>query len=1419
MTSADDSTSDPQEMPGPFDAEALDRIADQILADQTLDGELEGDSSQASASVGGLSWIRSTLRTGGDAHDELVGSLFHDKYRILRKIGTGGFGVVYDALDERGAQNRVALKIMRPGLTQSSSPLDMFRGEAVRVTRLHHPNIVDWKSFDRTPEGQYYFVMELLEGEQLSKILEREGSLDWRRASRLLLQILGALRAAHFVGEGESILHLDLTPKNILILPRGHGRAEAAKVIDFGIGQYLGGDELAPLEVDSNPNAAPPVPAEVVAGSTVDLRTVTSGTKNEQVFKRRAARYPFKISQACTPEYASPEQCVHIEFADGAENDPEPLDGRADLYSFGVIAYRMLTGRLPFKKPGVRALFLHLHQTQPIEPWGDAEARVPASLRRFVERCLEKRREDRWADTQEAFEALERLQRPLAWRRFLLAAVALVLFGVALAQLGRTQGNGTFELQHDSDPEATEVSALYFGPSRTSIPLYARTPEADALDEHVEWSVVDTEGEPLPGWRVEPEGRRGWLLVSAVDPIAPSIRNRYERERVRLRSRSPQEMQSNSPFRLVWLGEDCGSYELRHGEKNLASGVARATLEDPLEIDPNNLELELEFPLSRPVDLVANDCRFTVAGRAQPFVLDDQVTATRFKCRFDGLGPGPHRARVELRDKAEGLWWIELDLHVVEALPGVTARLEYVGGSSQPWAPGKPLLAYPDDDLNLLVEAEGPVWIVTNLEDFGPERTLVSGSIQERINDQELFHSHPEGLDLEVQLSHEVIHDESRESYHAKQLALRLDFIERRSIALELTSDQLAYDSDDPILASISAPSATGELILRCTVDGGPFRSQQLEHQTAERTLDLRELLREAGASELVDATYSIEVDVHVLREGDERSTESPNSSETLEFTLDSRAPSVGLEDSSLLATGWIVESLDEELRLIGERGVELEWTLLREGEPILTEDKVPAESVDDRWEWTVSPLQGLASSHHDGPARLRFSATDEARNSTTLEDLEVVIARSPPQIRFHSLGSFAGVSEDDWDTTASKELETIVARISDPNDLGWVDCRVFQHAGALDQDDLDRLSEVVGFEGVQRLPSAKDGLYRWSFDPDVALSSKGGIYIAILAEDKYGNAHGVASGPFRLPKLHVKYRARLGDMWLVPKNREARYVFGGVGHEQENQRRAALGFPPNWVGRGDTKLGETREAWALRVPVDGIDDYYLDEREVSVGDYLEFLDDEDGGYSHPRHWFEGQAPGPVRVARLRELYLAREPAEPATGLRFDEARAYAHWAGKRLPTLLELSYAIRGGELYRVHSWDFVPSRDAADEDSPWHRIHGLCRGAEWTCTPQWSPPLADARNLPISLAAIELPSSSQLKSAQWFRVLGRLGAVSSDATLWTNDFRDGESRHRKQLHAALGFRCALSAADAEGWVDTRPSQEPDNSSSEERE
>lgn len=316
-------------------------------------------------------------------YPDLSGEVLCEKYRVHRVVGIGGYGAVYEASD-LNLGYRVAIKVLSP--RAAAEDLAAFREEARRVTKLSCPNIVEWKSFEQDSDRTCFFVMEYLEGEDLEAVLKREQRLPVDRAVSILLQILNALCSAHQLPGGGSVLHLDLKPKNVFLLPAHGAGGERVKVIDFGIGQHFGGEEV---EGDERPDA---ILSE--EGSIRASRDHKTGTPR------------FPLSRACTPEYASPEQCAHLTVF--TLDDPRlvQLDGRSDIYSLGVLAYRMLAGCLPYEKPERRTNWLRIHQEQPHRPLADHDLGLPQGLIDFVERCLLKDREQRWATAKDAYEAL-----------------------------------------------------------------------------------------------------------------------------------------------------------------------------------------------------------------------------------------------------------------------------------------------------------------------------------------------------------------------------------------------------------------------------------------------------------------------------------------------------------------------------------------------------------------------------------------------------------------------------------------------------------------------------------------------------------------------------------------------------------------------------------------------------------------------------------------------------------------------------------------------------------------------------------------------------------------------------------------------------------------------------------------------------
>lgn len=243
-----------------------------------------------------------TLRTGADAPpvrgdappggvdapsgpDPLVGTVIDDRYRIERTIGEGGMGIVYLATHVV-LNKRLAVKVLRRDLAHDGEVVQRFVQEAQSASAIGHENIVDISDFGRLEDGSVYFVMEYLEGQDLSTLIETGDLRPDGPTLRLVRQLGGALAAAHDRG----IVHRDLKPDNVFVVQRGNGE-RTVKVLDFGIAK--------------------------VAGATGKL------TRTGMVFG--------------TPHYMSPEQ------ASGQE-----VDQRTDIYALGVIMYEMFTGKVPF---------------------------------------------------------------------------------------------------------------------------------------------------------------------------------------------------------------------------------------------------------------------------------------------------------------------------------------------------------------------------------------------------------------------------------------------------------------------------------------------------------------------------------------------------------------------------------------------------------------------------------------------------------------------------------------------------------------------------------------------------------------------------------------------------------------------------------------------------------------------------------------------------------------------------------------------------------------------------------------------------------------------------------------------------------------------------------------------------------------
>jgi serine/threonine-protein kinase len=254
-----------------------------------------------------------------------------NKYRIEQLIARGGMGAVYRARDVR-LDRLVALKVVRAELLGDADARQRFRREAQIVAGLQHPSIVSIFDYGTLPDGGAYLVMELVRGEDLRHVLQREGWLEPERALAILDAVCGAMEAAH----REGVLHRDLKPENIL-LPGG---PVVAKVLDFGVAKVIR-DEAGDRETVAS------------EGSLVTAAGIIIGT----------------------PAYMAPEQLRGI-----------APDARADIFSLGVIAFEMLTGELPFGRGTIADIVLS--QARGVPPF-PPKRHVPPALEDAIRAALQ----------------------------------------------------------------------------------------------------------------------------------------------------------------------------------------------------------------------------------------------------------------------------------------------------------------------------------------------------------------------------------------------------------------------------------------------------------------------------------------------------------------------------------------------------------------------------------------------------------------------------------------------------------------------------------------------------------------------------------------------------------------------------------------------------------------------------------------------------------------------------------------------------------------------------------------------------------------------------------------------------------------------------------------------------------------------
>jgi len=304
------------------------------------------------AAAGALATFIMALATTYGSH--AVGSLRKQayqarqfgQYRLKRRLGAGGMGEVYEA-EHRLLKRPSAIKLIRPGQDLDATTLARFEREVQTMAQLSHWNTVDVYDYGRTSEGTFYYVMELLPGASLDKLVKRHGPVPPARAVHLLRQVCGALQEAHAIG----LIHRDVKPANIFAARRG-GLVDVAKLLDFGLVKEHG------------------------------MRSESPQLTQPGTFSG-------------SPQFLAPEQASKF----------SQVDARCDIYSLGAVAYFLLVGRPPFLGENPMEIVIAHSRDLPVPP-SEIESGVPKDVEEVVLRCLEKKPSQRFPHARALEEAL-----------------------------------------------------------------------------------------------------------------------------------------------------------------------------------------------------------------------------------------------------------------------------------------------------------------------------------------------------------------------------------------------------------------------------------------------------------------------------------------------------------------------------------------------------------------------------------------------------------------------------------------------------------------------------------------------------------------------------------------------------------------------------------------------------------------------------------------------------------------------------------------------------------------------------------------------------------------------------------------------------------------------------------------------------
>ena len=1308
------------------------------------------------------------------------GRVLRRRYRVLGSGRRTARGARFPVRDELESDRPLELVRIDPacfgGGGASRAAFGLF---CERRVALDHPSLVRWHATGADASGGMWFIRDVLEGDTLRQRVERDGPLPRRTVARHLAEVLEALATAREAG----LAHLDLEPGGIRLVPSGAGEARAV-VSELGLAALLGPPRSAR-------SAGPSETHQTWASATGGHERVTG-----------------------TPAYVAPERAAHMLGRSVADED------RADLFSAGCVALFAATGEPPAHADLAERAAGRVPSAHDVgDTW-------PAAWRKALAGLLASEPGERFEDADEAARRFARLARGgMSPERVAgaakVAAVAAVAVGLGLLawrERGVGAGAGTLEAERWTFGPATPSRSLDADAQRA---LFA----GELPEPRTALGLVDADGVRLEGWRVR------WSDADELLVQAPlTWPDEVVRHAARFRVHGGDTI--GPPLELLWIGAgawDLGGFELAGtpleelGERSLepdplaafafelagrglehvslvraTAGGDERTLVPVAEGDGmHRFEVPLGVLAHELGGLVDGRLRFAITardggGREERFELDRSVCTEPLQLLEDPLlvareGDDPSRPARPLMAHAPGEWLFDpARTHgiVVPVAKAVRVRWECTtadgrtaSGASDP-VPGTPLWLDELTTLGAPPFAEAILRFTASDAPFvwrtRPRETgEVTGSFVL------LGHAGPALFDV----SHasaagvESLEDGASVAIARPHLALTID----RSSPGELTFEVRTLAKADDEARELRVALADGEPRAELELDFDRPGRHRVEIRAA------RALPGDRGHGPRGEPLW-------------------------FEVLVDPRAPVLELEG---LEAGRVFRATDGPRLALGvvlveeqpdDGAVTVTWSLAHEdSQPEVRGEMEVARgargaSLDLELPWRP------AEEGRDGLWTLEVGARDAAGNVSEPLSLRLEVSVRGPAVRL-------GVPDvdDTWRADAQSLLFPLALEAADPNGVEDVTAQVFVPGAADEAREVELRRDDEGlWLGEVELPQS------WS---------ERSVRVGVRAADRAGTTTEQLYGPFAVGTVippRPDQVDRLGGhptatMRLVEGNAELPYLFGGRDDVRENTSFALAGLEPfNLDPRKSLPRG-----WSIEYPPGAIADFLLDRTEVTRGAFLEFVRAGEHGYGLLELWPVGSAdPSEARrLAWVAEL-SSGDARLPVTGVTWEEASAYAAWVGKRLPSWVELEYAMRGGARYHPYA-GYAPSRPLGTEaraealhaghpaasvphaprpvdeltDETLHSGHvGLAGNvAEWTATPVWFGEVPE-RAVPSSHARQHV--------ARLLRPEGFL-AGNAPPELWAAgghyrgrafDFSAAEARGRRDRSPTIGFRCALS-------------------------